>query len=648
MKILDGKILRIDLSKMKFFFENYKKYRSFLGGRGVNQYILFKELPIGISPFDPRNIIAIGAGVLDGTSAPTACRMNIDTKNVLTGGIGSSNVGGNFGPEMKLAGISNIIITGRAENLVYISIDNNEIDIRDATHLKKKKISETEMAIKKNIGNDFEIMTIGPAGENLVRSACVIINNGRAAARCGIGAVMGSKNLKAIAVRGSGSIDIADPKKFEKTVRECNEKLTDTKSFKLLRKYGIYFNEAPWIEGPAKLYKSSSGEWIIGPQTPYKNFSGGIPTNEEEKRITREEFFKYRIGRKKCCNACPIECWSVYSWEENGEIITIDQLQYNSVHNFGYKLGMFDPKLILKAHSLLNDLGLDEDNVCGSIGWALECYEKGLLTKEDTGGIELKWGDSKTLFELFKMIAYREEFGDLLAEGCKRASEKIGRGTKKCCVHVKGQELFETLWLSPAWALGTVVSPRGGTHTRGAIMVEPAKDALSKDQVKELFGIQDIGEVASYKNKEKMVFFMEKFESVLDCLGMCFFVHGIHRRGMLLPQDLSNLLSAAIGVDITPDKLLWIGERTTNVEKSFNVLHTNWARKDDYPPKRFVDVPLNGKYRIDLNKWNNMLDHYYELHGWDKKTGWPKRKTLENLDLKEVADKLEKYGKLHR
>jgi len=504
------------------------------------------------------------------------------------------------------------------------------------------------MAIKKNIGNDFEIMTIGPAGENLVRSACVIINNGRAAARCGIGAVMGSKNLKAIAVRGSGSIDIADPKKFEKTVRECNEKLTDTKSFKLLRKYGIYFNEAPWIEGPAKLYKSSSGEWIIGPQTPYKNFSGGIPTNEEEKRITREEFFKYRIGRKKCCNACPIECWSVYSWEENGEIITIDQLQYNSVHNFGYKLGMFDPKLILKAHSLLNDLGLDEDNVCGSIGWALECYEKGLLTKEDTGGIELKWGDSKTLFELFKMIAYREEFGDLLAEGCKRASEKIGRGTKKCCVHVKGQELFETLWLSPAWALGTVVSPRGGTHTRGAIMVEPAKDALSKDQVKELFGIQDIGEVASYKNKEKMVFFMEKFESVLDCLGMCFFVHGIHRRGMLLPQDLSNLLSAAIGVDITPDKLLWIGERTTNVEKSFNVLHTNWARKDDYPPKRFVDVPLNGKYRIDLNKWNNMLDHYYELHGWDKKTGWPKRKTLENLDLKEVADKLEKYGKLHR
>ena len=648
MKILEGKILRIDLSKMKFFFENYKKYRSFLGGRGVNQYILFKELPIGISPFDPRNIIAIGAGVLDGTSAPTACRMNIDTKNVLTGGIGSSNVGGNFGPEMKLAGISNIIITGRAENLVYISIDNNEIDIRDATHLKKKKISETEMAIKKNIGNDFEIMTIGPAGENLVRSACVIINNGRAAARCGIGAVMGSKNLKAIAVRGSGSIDIADPKKFEKTVRECNEKLTDTKSFKLLRKYGIYFNEAPWIEGPAKLYKSSSGEWIIGPQTPYKNFSGGIPTNEEEKRITREEFFKYRIGRKKCCNACPIECWSVYSWEENGEIITIDQLQYNSVHNFGYKLGMFDPKLILKAHSLLNDLGLDEDNVCGSIGWALECYEKGLLTKEDTGGIELKWGDSKTLFELFKMIAYREEFGDLLAEGCKRASEKIGRGTKKCCVHVKGQELFETLWLSPAWALGTVVSPRGGTHTRGAIMVEPAKDALSKDQVKELFGIQDIGEVTSYKNKEKMVFFMEKFESVLDCLGMCFFVHGIHRRGMLLPQDLSNLLSAAIGVDITPDKLLWIGERTTNVEKSFNVLHTNWARKDDYPPKRFVDVPLNRKYRIDLNKWNNMLDHYYELHGWDKKTGWPKRKTLENLDLKEVADKLEKYGKLHR
>ncbi len=633
MKILDGKILRINLSKKKISFEDYRKYRSFLGGRGVNQYILFRELPLGISPFDPRNILAIGAGILDGTSAPTACRVSIDTKNVLTGGIGSSNIGGTFGPEMKLAGISNIVITGKAENLVYISIDDDKIDIRDATHIKKKKISETETIIKKEIGNDFQMMSIGPAGENLVRSACIIINNARAAARCGIGAVMGSKNLKAVAVRGRGNIEIANPKRFEKIVRECNEKLENTDAFKLLRKYGIYFNEKPWIEGP---------------QTPYRNFSGDIPTDEEEEKITREEFFKYRVGRKKCCNACPIECWSTYSWKENGKMVTIDQLQYNSIHNFGYKLGIFDPKLILKAHALLNDLGLDEDNICGSVGWALECYEKKLLTQEDTEGITLEWGDSKTLFELFRKIAYREGFGDLLAEGCKRASEKVGRGTEECCIHVKGQELFETLWLSPAWSLGTVISPRGGTHTRGAIMVEAVKGSVSKKQSEKLFGIPDIGEMTAYKDKEKLVFFMEKFESVLDCLGVCFFVHGIHRKGMLIPKDLSNLLSAATGSDISPSNLLRIGERTTNLEKSFNVLHTNWNRKDDYPPKRFVDHPLSGEFRIDLNKWSSMLDNYYDLHGWDKKTGWPKRENLEKLDLKEVIDKLEKYRKLPR
>jgi len=646
MKVLDGKIVRIDLSKRRVSFEDFKKYRSFWGGRGVNQYILFRELPLGISPFDPSNMLIIGAGILDGTSAPTACRVSIDTKNVLTDGIGSSNVGSNFGPEMRLAGINHIVITGKAKNLVYISIENENVEIKDASHLRQKRISETEKIIKDDVSNDFQVMGIGPAGENLVRSACMVVNRTRVAARCGIGAVMGSKNVKAVAIRGDGTVDAVDPQRFEDIVEECNEKLASTEAFKALRKYGIYFNEAPWIEGPASPYKSSSGEWIEGPQTPYKNFSGDIPSKEEEKRIARGEFFRYKIGEVGCCDACSIKCGAIYGWKEGGKTITINQLQYNSIHNFGYKLGMFDPKLILKAHALTNDLGLDEDNACGSIGWALECYEKGLLTKEDTGGMRLEWGDSETLFELFKRIAYREGFGDLLAEGCKRASKKVGRGTEEYCIHVKGQELFETLWVSPAWALGTIISPRGGTHTRGAIMVEAVKNALSKEQSEDLFGVFDVGEVASYKNKEKLVFFMEKFESVLDCLGMCFFVHGIHRKGMLMPQDLSNLLSAATGRDMTPRNLLKIGERTTNVEKSFNVLHTDWTRKDDYPPERFVKVPLNRKYSINLDKWEIMLDNYYTFHGWDKKTGWPKKEALERLDLEEIADKLEKNGKL--
>ncbi len=631
MNVTEGNILHVDLSSGEISFESHEKsYKKFLGGRGVNQYILFNKLPQHISPFDPQNIIVLGAGLLNGTQAPTACRMSIDTKNVLTGGIGSSNVGGCFGPEMRRAGITNIVITGKAKKLSYLTVEDEEIELKDASHLKQKTISETEKMIGDDTGNNFQIMSIGPAGENLVRSACIIVNGARVAARCGTGAVMGSKNLKAIAVRGNGMVEVANSRKFEEEIERCNEKLLCADSFEKIQKYGIYFNKNPWIEGP---------------QTPYKNFSGEHPNSEEEEKLKREKFFKYKIGRKGCCDACPLEGWSVYGWKENGKTITVEQLQYNAIHNFGYKLGIFEPKEILKAHTLANNLGLDEDNLCGVIAWAIECYKKGLLTRKDTDGVSLEGGNTEVISQLMEKIAYREGIGDLLAEGCKRASAKIGRGTEKYCVHVKGQELFETLWLSPAWSLGTVVSPRGGTHTRGAIMVNAVKNALSEDQCRELFGCS-VGEMTSYENKEKLVFFMEKFESVLDCMGMCFFVHGIHRKGMLMPTDLSALLSAAMGHKISSTTLLAIGESVTNLEKSFNVLHTEWTRKNDYPPKKFMNTPLKGKDSIDREKWKKMLNNYYELHRWDKRTGWPTRKTLEDLDLQVVANKLKKYEKL--
>jgi len=617
MNIFEGKILRINLSLSKVSYENFDKYKEFIGGRGVNQYILFNELPLNISPFDSSNILAIGAGILAGTDAPGASRLSIDSKNALTNGIGSSNCGGYFAAEMRFSGINNIVLKGRCPNLSYIYIDDGDIEIIDAEDLKGKSTTETEKVLKEKHG-DIKVLCIGPAGENLVRSSCIIVDGARAAGRCGLGAIMGSKNLKAIAVKGSGKVEIHSPGVFQRIVEELVKKMKANEFNKKRMRYGVYCYE-PWdIE------------------SPYRNFSGKVPPAENKKRLMPDVFLKYKKGEKSC-SSCPINCWVIYEFEEDGKLIHIEALQGNDPHNFGAKLDMPDAKTVLKAHALCNDLGLDVDNASGVIAWAMECYEKGLLTKNDTDGLALHWGDSKVVFELLKNIAFRKGFGNILAEGCKIASKKIGRGTEKHCIHVKGQELFECLWQSPSWALGTVVSPRGGTHTRGAA-IEGRFQNIDRTACEKYVGIPSIGKPVDYKNKERLVFFFERLEGFLDCVGICMFTNSL-RLDMILPEDYAQLFSVATGNYIDEDEVLRIGERTYNVEKAFNVLHTNWEREDDVPPERFVNVPLDGKYKIDLEEWDKMLDRYYALHGWNVQ-GLPTKKMLVNLGLRDIAEKL--------
>jgi aldehyde:ferredoxin oxidoreductase len=612
MNAVDGKILRIDLSNREIKLEDYNRYREWIGGQGVNQYILFNELPASISSYDPSNIIAVGTGALVGTSAPGACRMNIDTINPFTGGIGSSNVGGHFARELRYAGMNNIVIKGKANQLVYICIEDEHIDIVDAPHLQNKTISETTELLRNELGEDFKLMIIGPAGENLVRSACVIVDKARAAGRCGIGAVMGSKNIKAIAVKGTGVVEPADPPQFDIIVKECLSKISSSSFAAAARRYGVYRQE-PWeIE------------------SPYRNFSGEIPSLDKKQRILPDAFLPY-MTNTKTCGTCPIDCWKVYQVLEDGKPLVSEALQVNSIHNFGARLDLFDPETILKAHAICNDLGLDEDNTSGAIAWAFECYEKGLITNELTGGLKLQWGDEGTVFELLKNIAYRRGFGDLLAEGCWRASEKLP-GTKECCIHIKGQELFEVLWTGPAWALGTVVAARGGTHTRGAVKAERLKD-IPRSLCQRLFGIPTVGDKFSYEHKERLVIFFEKMQALSNSLGMCYFVHGLCSVDMLLPEDYARLLSVATGQNFDNERIMWLGERIFNLEKCFNILHTKWGREDDMPPKRFTSQPLDGKFKIDLKAWNRMLDRYYELHGWDKKTGKPLKETIKRLQL---------------
>ncbi len=518
-----------------------------------------------------------------------------------------------------------MVIQGRANELVCLSIDDEHVDIVDVPHLRNKTISETASVLHKEFGEDFKLLLIGPAGENRARSACVLVDEARVAGRCGIGAVMGSKNVKAVAVRGTGGVEVADPGRFEAVARECWDRITSSSFAEAAGRYGVY-RRYPWDL-----------------ETPYRNFSGEIPSSDKKQRILPEAFLPYMIG-SKTCGSCPVHCWKVYQVLEDGKPRVSEALQINSIGNFAVRLDMFDPEAVLRAHALCNELGLDEDNSSGVIAWAFECYERGLITEKETGGLKLEWGNSEAVFELLRSIAYRRGFGDVLAEGCRRASDRLP-GTKDCCVHVKGQELFEALWSRPAWALGTVVAARGGTHTRGAVLPERLKDA-PEELCQRLFGLRSIGDKASYEDKERLVVFFEKFQALSNSLGMCYFMHGLNSVDMLLPEDYARLFSAATGPNIDSDRMMWLGERIFNLEKCFNVLHTGWTREDDMPPTRFVSQPLDGRFKIDIQAWGQMLDRYYEIHGWDKRTGKPHSETFERLGLGALERKLEENGKL--
>lgn len=642
MKSTDGKILRIHLSTHKISHEAPAEWaKRFLGGRGVNQWILFKELAPQIPPLSPENIITFGTGPLVGTLAPAACRLSIDSKNPFTNGIGSSNCGGNFAAELRFAGYNHVVIQGKAETPVYLFIDDDRVEIRAAGHIWGKTTWETDAKIKEEVGDpNIQMVYIGPAGENLVRGACIITDLEKAAGRCGLGAVMGSKNLKAIAVRATGPIEIPDPKTFMERVDEVLEKLQANPFLRKRGEYGIY-GQVLWGENVR--------------ETSWRNFQGGTIPGPEQIAAIHPDVFLNKFKKKTIsCWSCPIHCRAIHEVKEGGRYqgLVSEGLENNDIQLFGAKLNVFDPAAILHLRSLCNQYGLDTDNITGVLAWAFECYQRGIIDEDTTDGLKLEWGNVDAYLQLIKKITYREGFGNILAEGSQKASEIVGKGSERYAIHMKGQDLAEQLWVHKGWALGTVLSARGGTHTRGAVL-STRFASLSPELCRKYYGLEKIGPPNEYDGKAKFVSFFERLQALADSLGLCTFATILWAPPpkAMDQKDMAHLLSACTGIDINPEELMLIGERIHNLEKAFNVLHTNWTRKEDYPPSRFMKEPVTipGLFqgeRLHLDKWNQMLDEYYELHGWDQKTSWPTRKTLEKLDLREVADALDRVGKL--
>jgi aldehyde:ferredoxin oxidoreductase len=634
-----GCILRVDLSTGRVAVEPTEDYASNgIGARGIGQWILFHELEPPLEPLEPGSKLILGAGPLVGTLAPTSARLSVDGMNVLTGGASYSNVGGHFAPELKYAGFDSVVIEGCAERPVVLEICDGEARLREAGHLWGRTTWDAASALREELGGDgWQVATIGPAGENLVRGACIIIGNKRAAGRGGSGAVMGSKLLKAVAVRGSGAIRIHDPERFLTEVERCRGIINRSAEIRVLRECGTHGAFA-------------AGGYYGTVAQPVRNYNDEDWDEEKTARI-KEQVFKERWEtRRLSCFNCPIY-WSHFYRIEEGPFAgtACEGMDTNTVRAFGSNLDIDFAPALLKAQALVSQLGLDVDMCAASIAMAFELYERGIIGKGDTGGLELTWGNYEAALALVEQIGHRQGLGDVLAEGAKRAAEALGSRAEQFAMHIKGAGLNEAgMRYNRAWAFGITTSTRGGGHLDGAPTL-PFLGIIS-EQGEALCGVPTANDPLVYEDNAPLVIWFENMKAGLDMVGLCDFTCPTIDVELLTPDDYAALFSAATGVQMSGAELMEVGRRIHNVEKAFNTLHAGFTRRDDYPPDRLFDQPTrSGPYKgeaLDREAWGRMLDRYYSLQGWDVESGWQTEKVLLELGLPQVAQKLRRHGRL--
>jgi len=627
---LAGKILRVDLGSKKILTEDTEKYaKRFIGGRAINSLILLNEVDPRTRWSDRENILIFGVGCLVGTMAPAACRVSIDTVNAFNNGKGSANLGGHFGPELKYAGFDHVVITGKSESPVYLWIHDGAAELRDASSIWGKTTYETEEILQKQLGDDqIKVASIGPAGENLVRGSGIVADLGKVAGGSGVGCVMGNKKLKALAVRGHGVIEVAQPERFLRAVDTSLMKIRASHDAMALRKGIVRAMFSPqssiWDDTGDTIRNGQEACWPLDKRIRLVSADRGVP--KYHKKIT-------------ACFSCPIGCMPFSEIEEG---------KYQGTKGTGYwvnsafystRFDVDDPAASLKYHLLANQLGLDGDDASVVLSWAFECYQRGLLTKEDTDGLELEWGNADAMIELEKKLAYREGIGDFLADGVVEASRRLGSGSDKFALHMKGQDTFDAYRVAKGWALGLSTSPVAGRHLRGAVQGPGTSASRYRSP-----------SPTQYEKQPQAVFWEVQAKEIEDMLGICIYVGSFLGAPILDPADYAELVSSAMGIDLTEEELMLIGRRAANLEKAFNTIHTGFTRKDDYPPRRYIEEPIKSGsyagYKCDREKFDEMLDELYELHGWDKRTSLQTSKCLMELDMGDVVKKLEKAGKL--
>lgn len=637
VKCWGNPIIRVDLTSSAITKEIVKEklLKKFLTGRGIGDWLLYTNVEPGkTGPLNPDNAIVFNAGLFTGTSFPGAIRNTAVSLNVLTNGYGESSSGGYFALNLKNAGYDGIIISGKSPGPVYLYIDDDHIEIRDASHLTGKDTFESSKIIKNEINKEgLSTCTIGPAGEKLVRYAVMNCDN-RYNGRCGMGTIMGSKGLKAIAVRGTGSVVLSNPQKFNEIANRIRGIIKNNPGRKNITERGM--------GAETEAYNELGLLFVKNFQEVGFNRVSDIGYNEVKK------YYKNIIH---CPTNCPVDCDRLVRIDE-GEPYSgteVSALQATPAYNMAHFL-IDDMPTVIKAFELCNRYGIDMHSWSTVMQWAIECFERGIITREDTDKLELRWGDGPLLLESIRRIGNREgSFGDLLAEGVARASKKIGRGSGEYAMQMKGMEIDDELRVDKGMSFGILTDPRGTSHTLGAFFGGFDR-SMSPALAKELFGTENAARPGIYDDKADLVVQTERYSAIQDSLGVCWFA--THRAA---PQMISEynmgtyaeLITAATGWSVSEEELIEIAERILTVEKSINVL-AGLQRKDEYPPDRFFDPIPDGPSEgmsLDREALNDLFKKHSKLHGWDPETGVPCRSTLENLDLKEIADKLETSGK---
>jgi aldehyde:ferredoxin oxidoreductase len=633
-----GKILRVDLSNHKVKKESFSEYLRFnyLGGRGVNSRILYEEVKPGINPLGMENRLIFGVSPLTGTGLVNSGRCHVTAKSPLTGILGDSNSGGHFGPELKWAGYDHIVFEGRAERPVYLWVDDENVELRDAHHLWGKIIPETYQMIWKELGDPrIRIAAIGPAGENLVRFACIINDYGNAFGKTGMGAVMGSKNLKAIAVRGTRGVSVAYPERFRTLAYDLMKRIQQGFYYPVFSKYGTVTYLSFYDRIGRSLAKN--GQQV-----------GGI---DYIQRYTAEKMNRY-FSKNMSCFGCPVHCKHQFEVKK-GQFSGLKGhgVEFCIMSSHGPSCGQSDPEVVFKLNQICNEYGVCGDTSGITVAAAFEWYQRGLIGKEDTDGIALEWGNAEAQIQMLYKIIRREGLGDILADGSVIAAKKIGKGAEKFNSHVKGADLDQVdIRTLKGCALSDVVSSRGADPQRGWSSHEVVNKPLLPEKAKEMFGTDKGLDPNSYEEKGEAVSFYSSICTMSDTLGICKFNTKWTGSAIGL-KEMADLVFAATSLQIDEQGLFRAAARINNVERVY-LVKEGITRRDDTIHGRMMDEPVpSGPFkgeRLDKDKFSRMLDEYYEVVGWDRKTGIPTRATLDSLGLKDVADDLEKWLSLSK
>jgi aldehyde:ferredoxin oxidoreductase len=600
-----GKILRVDLTSGKILTEPLDETiaMNYIGGRGLGVYLAYREMRPKCDPLSPESHLYFLTGPLQGTLTPFSPKFVIMNRSPLSGSLSRSICGGgSFGPELKYAGFDALVITGKADKPVYLSIDDKKVVLRDATPHWGRKTGETEAAIRNELGDEsISVASIGPAGEKSVRYSSVIVNS-RAAGRGGAGAVMGSKNLKAIAIRGTGSIYAADLKSFTSHLEHAYSNLKANSAV------------------PGRIEKGTAGTLAITYSEgilPVENFSranfdkidGLMPDH------VRDSIYVHN----KSCFGCPLPCGKTAMIKEGPyQGMILPGPEYETIGLLGSNCGIGDIEYVAVANQLCNDYGLDTISTGNVIAFAIECFQKGLILDKDTDGLKLEFGNGDLTIELIKKIASRESFGDQLAEGTKRLAEKIGQGAEKFAMQSKGQGFaaYEPRGLVGMGLLYATATP-GANHSFGP--------TLTPERV-------ELKDMLTTHKKAGIILREQNKYCLQDSMIFCSF----SRYGLddMLRLDFTNSVT---GWSYTPEEALNIANRIYTLERMFNI-REGFGRKHDSLPWRSLHEKMpDGPAKGNRVKLEEMLPEYYRERGWDEKTGIPNDQTLERLGLNELV-----------